>query len=41
MSGEVEINKEELEDYAWVTKEEMRNYVSQDYYSAISQALAE
>lgn len=41
MSGEVCLNKSELEDHAWVTKEEMKHYVSPDYYSAVSHALVD
>ena len=41
MAGEVEVNKEELEDYAWVTKEEMRDFVSQEYFNTISPSLME
>ena len=37
--GEININHDELEDYAWVTKEEMREFVSKDFYKAIEPVL--
>lgn len=40
-NGEVKLNGQELEDHAWVTKEEMKNYVSEQYYQAIRPILAE
>lgn len=41
ISGEVILNKNELEDYVWVTKQEMKDYVSLNYYNVISPALLE
>ena len=40
-SGEVKLNEKELVDYLWVTKEEMKDYVSQEYYDAIQKILIE
>ena len=39
VSGSVKLNLKELEQYVWVTKEEMKQYVSNDYYNAIAPAL--
>lgn len=39
MSGEVKLNQDELVDYIWVTKEEMKDYVSQELYDCVSIAL--
>lgn len=39
-SGQVEVNREELEDYAWVTKEELKDYLSPEYYSAVLKFLS-
>jgi len=40
-SGAVNLNKEELVDYAWVTREEMKDYVSEDYFNIVKNILAE
>lgn len=37
--GKVNINANKLEDYAWVTKEEMKEFVSKDFYKAIEPVL--
>ena len=38
-SGKVNINSDKLEDYAWVTKKEMQEFVSKDFYKAIEPVL--
>jgi len=38
LSGQVTLGSQ-LADYAWVTKTEMKDYVSSDYYSSLSAAL--
>lgn len=40
-SGSLELDGKELVDYAWVTKEEMKDYVSQEYYKAVEPILSE
>lgn len=40
-SGDVELDSEELEDYIWVTREEMQSYVSEHYYQAVRPILTE
>lgn len=37
--GKVKINSDKLEDYAWVTKGEMKEFVSKDFYKAIEPVL--
>ena len=37
--GEVSVDNEELVDYMWVTKEELKSYVSHDYYTAVAPML--
>ena len=39
--GDVELASKELEDYMWVTREEMQGYVSEQYYQAIRPILTE
>jgi NADH pyrophosphatase NudC (nudix superfamily) len=34
-SGNVILDKNELEDYAWVAKDELKNYLSPDYLNSI------
>ena len=41
IGGDIQLNKKELEDYMWVTKKEMKDYVSEDFYSTISPVLPE
>jgi len=38
--GEVQIS-EELDDYAWVTKDEMKQFVTPEFYKAVSPILLE
>lgn len=37
--GEVEVDNKELVDHMWVTKEELRDRVSPDYYTALAPIL--
>ena len=37
--GVVEVDNEELVDYVWVTKEELKDYVSPEYYSSLAPIL--
>ena len=37
--GEVELNRRELVDHVWVTEDEMREYVSQDYFASVAPTL--
>lgn len=37
--GKIKINPDKLEDYAWVTKEEMKEFVSKDFYKAVEPVL--
>ena len=39
--GEVEVDNEELVEHMWVTKEELRDYVSPDYFTALAPILLE
>lgn len=39
VGGELKLNKDELVDYIWVTKNEMKNYVSQEFYNTLSVVL--
>lgn len=40
-AGQVRINNKEIVDFAWVTKQEMKDYVHPDYYNAIKDMLSE
>lgn len=33
-AGQVQVDNEEIVDFAWVTKQEMENFVSKQYYAA-------
>lgn len=37
--GEVQLNRQELVDHVWVTKEEMREYVEEDYFNSVGSTL--
>ena len=37
--GEIEVDNKELVDHVWVTKEEMKDYVSPDYYTTLAPIL--
>ena len=37
--GQVKVNNQELEDFAWVTKDEMNDYVTPEYYAAVAPTL--
>ena len=39
-AGQIQPNKQ-VSDFAWVTKEELPNYLSSDYYNAIKDSLSE
>lgn len=39
LNGPVRLKKDELVDYAWVTKEEMAEYFEKDFYESIKDAL--
>lgn len=41
LGGVLQLDKEEVVDHVWVTKEEMSEYVSQDYYQAVEPILTE
>ncbi|KAJ1978698.1 hypothetical protein H4R33_005916 [Dimargaris cristalligena] len=38
-AGQVELNKKELSDFVWVTKDEIPKYVSKDYWNAVQDIL--
>ncbi|CAG8460758.1 6416_t:CDS:2, partial [Diversispora eburnea] len=40
-SGQVRIDNKEIVDFAWVTKQEMENYVHPNFYNAIKDMLSE
>lgn len=40
-SGVLKLDGQELVDHVWVTKEEMRDYVSDDFYRAVQPVLLE
>ena len=35
LSGNIVVDKNELDDYVWVTKDEMKDYVSDEYYKKV------
>jgi large subunit ribosomal protein L46 len=39
MDGEIELNSEELVDYAWVTREEVAEYIDPALYKYVNQIL--
>ena len=41
LSGNLLFDTKRIETYAWVTKDEMKDYVSSDYFKAISPVLLE
>ena len=41
LSGVLQLDKQEVVDHMWVTKEEMSDYVSQDYYQAVQPILTD
>ncbi|KAF9173387.1 54S ribosomal protein L17 mitochondrial [Mortierella sp. AD011] len=40
-AGQVQVDNKEIVDFAWVTKEEMKDYVSPDYYEAVKDMLSD
>ena len=40
-SGSLKLDEKEVVDYVWVTKEEMKDYVSLDYYQAVKPILTD
>jgi large subunit ribosomal protein L46 len=41
LAGQVHVDNREIIDFAWVTKQEMRDYVSPEYYAAVKDLLSE
>ncbi|CAG8712006.1 12840_t:CDS:2, partial [Ambispora leptoticha] len=40
-AGQVKIDNEEVVDFAWVTKQEMKDYVHEEYYNVVKNMLSE
>ncbi|CAG8630073.1 9952_t:CDS:2 [Acaulospora morrowiae] len=40
-AGQVKVDKKEIIDFAWVTKQEMKEYVHAEYYDAVKDMLSE
>ncbi|CAG8437353.1 3441_t:CDS:2 [Ambispora gerdemannii] len=40
-AGQVKIDREEVVDFAWVTKQEMKDYVHKEYYNVVKNMLSE
>jgi large subunit ribosomal protein L46 len=40
-AGQVCVDNKEIVDFAWVTKQEMKQFVSSQYYSAVKDMLSE
>ncbi|KAF9914436.1 54S ribosomal protein L17 mitochondrial [Lobosporangium transversale] len=40
-AGQVQVDNQEIVDFAWVTKEEMKDYVSAEYYQAVKDMLSD
>ncbi|KAF8939779.1 54S ribosomal protein L17 mitochondrial [Dissophora ornata] len=40
-AGQVQVDNKEIVDFAWVTKQEMKDYVSEDYYAVIKDMLSD
>ncbi|RIB11738.1 39S mitochondrial ribosomal protein L46-domain-containing protein [Gigaspora rosea] len=40
-AGQVKVDNKEIIDFAWVTKQEMKNYVHTEYYEAVKDMLSE
>ncbi|KAI8602663.1 39S mitochondrial ribosomal protein L46-domain-containing protein [Dissophora ornata] len=40
-AGQVQVDNKEIVDFAWVTKQEMKDYVSKDYYAVIKDMLSD
>lgn len=39
LSGNVVVDNSELDDYVWVTKDEMKEYVSNEYHKNVAPVL--
>ncbi|KAG0379287.1 54S ribosomal protein L17 mitochondrial [Mortierella sp. AD032] len=40
-AGQVEVDNKEIMDFAWVTKQEMKDYVTPEYYEAVQDMLSD
>ncbi|KAG0370669.1 39S mitochondrial ribosomal protein L46-domain-containing protein [Gamsiella multidivaricata] len=40
-AGQVQVDNKEIVDFAWVTKQEMKDYVSSEYYEAVKDMLSD
>ncbi|KAF9353572.1 54S ribosomal protein L17 mitochondrial [Mortierella sp. NVP85] len=40
-AGQVQVDGKEVIDFAWVTKQEMKDYVSPEYYEAVKDMLSD
>lgn len=40
-SGQVKVDNKEIVDFAWVTKQEMKDYVAPEYYEAVQDMLSD
>lgn len=40
-AGQVHVDQKEIVDFAWVTKQEMKDFVTSNYYSAVLDMLSE
>ncbi|KAI1317104.1 54S ribosomal protein L17 mitochondrial [Mortierella claussenii] len=40
-AGQVQVDNKEIVDFAWVTKQEMKDYVSAEYYDAVKDMLSD
>ncbi|GJJ75525.1 large subunit ribosomal protein L46 [Entomortierella parvispora] len=40
-AGQVQVDNKEIVDYAWVTKQEMKDYVAPEYYEAVQDMLSD
>jgi large subunit ribosomal protein L46 len=40
-AGQVQVDGKEVIDFAWVTKQEMKDYVSPEYYETVKDMLSD
>ena len=40
-AGQVQVDNKEIVDFAWVTKQEMKDYVTPEYYTAVKDMLSD
>jgi len=40
-AGQVQVDNKEIVDYAWVTKQEMKDYVASEYYEVVQDMLSD